>query len=65
MMMETDWHHERVQKAAEKHLLELSEEDFERFYKLSQTDNDVEWIMGKMSMFGMSFTDALVSYVTY
>ncbi|MHC2451267.1 hypothetical protein ACUXP3_001868 [Bacillus altitudinis] len=59
------WHFEKVRDCANKHRLELSDEDFERFYKLHVSSRDIDWIMRLMSNRDRSFLDALVAYVTY
>ncbi|APP15628.1 hypothetical protein BS467_07735 [Bacillus altitudinis] len=59
------WHFEKVRECANKHRLELSDEDFERFFRLHVYSRDIDWIMRLMNKHDRSFLDALVSYVTY
>ncbi|AMQ66546.1 hypothetical protein BH753_gp064 [Bacillus phage Shbh1] len=55
----------KVKDSANKHRLELSDEDFKRFFKLKESDKDLDWLMHRMSVYKLSLTDALISYITY
>ena len=59
-----EWHFGKVKEIANKHKLELTDEEFKVFFKLHKSDKDVDWIMHQMSAYKSSFTDALVSYIT-
>jgi len=59
------WHFNNVKRNANEYELELSDEDFKRFHKLSTRDIDIKWIMHKMSAYKLSLTDALITYITY
>lgn len=61
----TDFLFNHVKDNANKFKLELSEEDFKRFFKLKSSDVDVKWMMHKMHAYELSLTDALISYVCY
>lgn len=61
---QTQWHFNKVKDTANKYRLELTEDEFKGFFKLHTSDKDVNWIMHKMSAYGLSFTDALISYIT-
>lgn len=58
------FHFNRVKDNANKYRLELSDEDFKRFLKLHKSDKDVSWLMHLMSVYKISFTDALIAYIT-
>ncbi|WP_432702453.1 hypothetical protein [Lysinibacillus sphaericus] len=60
-----DWCFDQVKKSAENYGLNLSEEDFKRFFKLKVYDKDVDWMMHKMSACNKTFIDTLVTYITY
>jgi len=34
-------------------------------YRLDKVQKDVGWVMHKMSAYELSFTDALITYITY
>ena len=55
----------KVKDIANKHSLELSDEEFKGFFKLQLRDKDVEWMMRKMSMHELSFADALIIYIIH
>ncbi len=59
------WYFDQVKESANKYSLELSDEEFEGFFKLQKAEEDIGWLMHKMSMYRVSFTDALVSYITF
>lgn len=59
------WHFDKVKDTANKNRLELSDEDFLRFFKLQKADKDVGWLMHQMNAYKLSLTDALISYITY
>ena len=61
----TYYHFNRVRKSANHYRLELNDEEFLGFFKISQSDKDVEWMMHKMSAYNCSFTWVLISYITY
>ena len=61
----THWHFEKVRENANNYKLELSDDDFKRFLKLSIRDKDIKWLMHQMSDYKLSLVDALVSYITY
>ncbi|GIN22588.1 hypothetical protein [Siminovitchia fordii] len=65
MNEETRWQFNQVKDSANKYRLELTDEDFKRFLKLQASDEDVKWLMHKMSAYKLSFTDALITYITY
>ncbi len=54
----------QVRDSANKHRLELTDEYFELFFRLSQKA-DIDWIMHLMSEYGKTLEEALVSYITY
>ena len=55
----------KVKECANKNRLELSDEDFKRLYKLRTENEDIDWIMLRMSRYELSLVDALVCYITY
>lgn len=59
------WHFNQVKDSANKHRLELSDEDFKRFLKLQIADKDIDWLMHIMSAYKRTLTDALIAYITY
>ncbi|MFW0909642.1 hypothetical protein [Bacillus altitudinis] len=59
------WEFEKVRDCANKYRLELSDAEFYHFLKLRRKDIDVSWFMHLMSVYGSSFTDTLVHYITY
>jgi hypothetical protein len=61
----TEFHFNKVKDNANKYRLDLSDEEFDYFLKLQKSDKDVAWIMRLMSVYKVSFTDALISYITY
>lgn len=60
-----DWCFGQVKKSGEKYGLNLSEEDFKRFFKLKVDGQDVDWMMHHMSAYNKSLIDTLVMYITY
>lgn len=54
-----------VRNSANKHRLELSDDDFKRFFKLSMRGKDIDWLMLCMSDYNVSLIDALISYMCY
>jgi hypothetical protein len=62
---DTHRHFKKVRENANNYKLELSDDDFKRFFKLSMRDKDINWLMHKMSTYNLSLVDALVSYITY
>lgn len=61
----TFWHFKNVRENANNYKLELSDDDFKRFFKLSTRDTDIGWLMHQMSVYKLSLVDALISYITY
>lgn len=61
----TEWHFKKVKESANNYKLELSDDDFKRFFKLSRRDKDIKWLMNQMSAYKLSLIDALVSYIAY
>lgn len=61
----TEWSFNKVKDTANKHNLELSDEDFKRLFKLQTFDKDIGWMMRVMSVYKMSLADVLVSYITF
>ena len=59
------WAFECVVNQAIRYELTLSDTDFKHFLKLKRADIDISWLMHQMTAYDQSFTDALVSYVTY
>jgi regulation of enolase protein 1 (concanavalin A-like superfamily) len=59
----TDWHFKKVKDTANELRLELSDEEFNQFFKLHKADKDIIWLMHQMSAYNLSFTEALVSYI--
>ena len=62
---ETEWHFNKVKDSANENSLELSDEEFKGFFKLHLRDKDVEWMMHRMSVHELSFTEALIIYIIY
>lgn len=60
----TLWNFNRVKDNANEFRMELSDEDFKRFFKLSQRDKDIGWLMYRMSEYNLNFIDALIMYIT-
>lgn len=58
------FHFNKVKESANKYRLELSDEDFKRFFRLHVSGVDINWIMYIMSTYEKSFTDTLVQYIT-
>lgn len=61
----TSFNFKNVRNSANKHRLELSDDDFKRFFKLSMRGKDIDWLMLCMSQYNTSLTDALISYMCY
>jgi len=61
----TKWHFNKVEDSANEYRLDLSDEEFNGFFKLQSRDKDVDWIMDKMSAHKLTFMDALITYITY
>jgi hypothetical protein len=59
------WHFNKVKDSANEFSLELSDEDFKRFFQLHAADIDITWLMHKMSSYKLSLTDALIGYIIY
>lgn len=59
------WNFNKVKDSTNKYRLELSDEDFKRFFKLQVSDKDIGWIMHKMSVHNLSIADALITYISY
>ncbi len=63
---DSKWHFKRIVELANKYELELSDEDFERFYKLERNGKDVSWLMHCMTISETgTLIDALVSMITW
>jgi len=62
---EIEWHFNKIKDSANENSLELSDEEFNGFLKLQLRDKDIEWMMHKMSVHKLSFTDALIIYIIY
>ncbi|WHF25266.1 hypothetical protein QJS65_10435 [Bacillus altitudinis] len=58
------FHFRKVKESANKYRLELSDEDFESFFRLHVSGVDIDWIMHIMSTYENSITDTLVQYIT-
>ncbi|KEP26592.1 hypothetical protein BA70_18545 [Bacillus zhangzhouensis] len=58
------FHFKKVKESANKYRLELSDEDFKRFFRLHVSGVDIDWIMHIISTYEKSFTDTLVQYIT-
>ncbi|WP_440109950.1 hypothetical protein [Paenibacillus sp. QZ-Y1] len=58
------WHFNEVKKLANKYRLELADDEFKGFLKLSLRDKDIGWLMNQMS-YGTTFSEALISYIVY
>lgn len=61
---DTQWHFNKVKNNANKYRLELADEEFEGFLRLSLKDKDISWLMNQMR-YKSTFSEALVSYITY
>ena len=61
----TRWHFKQVREGANAYSLELTDEEFKGFFKLELEDNDVNWMMHKMSVYKVSFVDTLIAYINY
>ncbi|MED3792465.1 hypothetical protein P4571_08410 [Niallia alba] len=61
----SQWHFDKVKESANKCKLELTDEEFKGFFKLHKSDKNVNWLMHQMSVYNISFANALVSYITY
>ena len=62
---EWERHFNKVKDSANEYHLELSDEEFKGFLKLHLRDKDVGWLMHKMSVYKLSFTDTLITYIIY
>lgn len=62
---ETEYHFKVVKDNANKYKLELSDDDFKRFFKLKKRGEDIRWLMHKMSAYDLNLTDALIAYIHY
>ncbi|MDC6267738.1 hypothetical protein [Lysinibacillus fusiformis] len=60
-----DWCFDQVKKSAEKYGLNVSEEDFKRFFKLQVGHKDIDWMMRHMAAYKKTLIDTLVTYITY
>ena len=60
----TRYNFNQVKEVANKYSLELSDEEFNGFFKLQRDGKDIVWIMHKMRVYNLSFTDALITYIT-
>nr|WP_145401765.1 hypothetical protein [Paenibacillus xylanexedens] len=60
----TQWHFNEVKNHANEYKLELSDDEFKGFLKLSLKDKDIGWLMNQMR-YKRTFTEALISYITY
>ena len=58
------WHFDKVKESANELKLELVDGEFKGFLKIRKSGGDIGWIMHKMSAYKLSFTEALVSYIT-
>ena len=65
MTNEIEWNFNKVKDGANKHSLELSDEEFKGFLKLQLRRKDIKWIMRKMSVHELSFADALIIYIIH
>ena len=63
--IDIEWHFNKIKDSANEHSLELSDEEFNGFLKLQSRDKDIEWMMRKMSVHELSFTEALIIYIIY
>lgn len=61
----TQWQFDKVKESANKYKLELTDAEFNQFLKLRKADKDIDWLMHKMGAYRLTFTDALISYITY
>ena len=65
LVKNVQWHFNQVKKSANKHKLELTDDEFKGFLKLSLRDKDIDWLMHQMGAYKMTFVEALLSYITY
>lgn len=61
----TQWHFNKVKQSANKYRLELTDDEFKGFLRISLSDKDMDWLMHKMSAYKLTFVEALVTYITY
>lgn len=61
----TERNFNKVKESANKYSLELTDEEFKRFLKLRKSDKDIDWLMNQMSVYKLTFTDALINYITW
>ena len=60
-----DCYFKSLVKKANKNELELNDEDFKMLYELEKHGKDVCWILNKMSMYGKTLKEAMLSYIIY
>ncbi len=60
-----EWHFNSVKESANKYKLELTDEEFKGFLKLHKANKDINWFMHVMTVYKLSFTEAIISYITY
>jgi len=63
--VDAEWHFNNVKNKANKNKLELSDDDFMRFFKLDVKGQDIDWIMHNMSAYKKDLIDALINYTAY
>jgi len=64
MDAKTKFHFNEVKNKANEWRLELTDNEFRSFFKLTQADKDISWMMHKMSRHNLSFVDALILCIT-
>ena len=60
-----DYYFKSLVKKANKYELELSDEDFKMLYEIEKSEKDIEWILNKMSMYGKTLKESMLSYIIY
>lgn len=58
-----DYHFKSLVKKANNNELELCDEDFKMLYEIEKSEKDVDWILNKMSMYGKTLKEAMLSYI--
>lgn len=60
-----EWYYNKLVYYLEIYELKVSELDFKLLLTLYIKDNDIEWILYRMSKYNYSLAEVLVMYITY